>query len=287
LLSDRVALRAEERMRAAAVVQLAWVDEARSRAHLRLHVAETDAWIERTLAFSPADTEPERGRTLGFAVTSMLPEEVLAARSRIMLPRADEAAAPAAAPPPAPAAAPGPPAPPRYAVRLGAAGSTGVSGTAGGIGGTVDGELFFGAAPSLRAGIGYRLGDVPGLGSSDITLSLRGGFALWPLPLSAGWPVAVSVRVDGVAFHHDLSFRSENGQVTRLGRWVAGMDVVAELSIRLTGTMHLVAAAGAEVAFGATDLVIQDIYPDHVQERIVATIPPLRGVGELGLRLLF
>jgi hypothetical protein len=65
------------------------------------------------------------------------------------------------------------------------------------------------------------------------------------------------------------------------------MDVVAELSVRLTGTTQIVAAAGAEVAFGATDLVIQDIYPDHVQERIVATIPPLRGVGELGLRLLF
>src|SRR5204862_3695777 len=133
LLSDRVALRAEDRMRAAAVVQFSWVDESRSRARLRLHVAETDIWTERTLAFSPADTEPERGRTLGFAVTSMLPEEVLAARSRIMLPRADEAAAPAAAPP-ASAAAPAPPAPPRYAVRLGAAGSTGISGTAGGIG---------------------------------------------------------------------------------------------------------------------------------------------------------
>ncbi len=45
-----------------------------------MHVAETDDWIERTIVFAVVDTAIRaRGRALGFAVTSMLPEEALAA----------------------------------------------------------------------------------------------------------------------------------------------------------------------------------------------------------------
>jgi hypothetical protein len=289
-LSDDAALTAEDQLRAASVVQVMWLDAARTSARVRLHVAETRVWIDRTVTFSPADTPPERGRTLGFAVTSMLPEEVLAARSRIVLPR-DEAAAPARPAPPPPAAATGPaPSPPplRYAFRLAADGSTGIDGTAAGTGGALDAEFFFGPAPSLRVGFAARTGDVPGLAGSDTTMAVRAGFALWPLAPSAGAPVSVGVQVDALALHHDLSHRSNKGEVTRLARWLPGMDVLVELGLRVERTVYLVAAVGGEIAFGATDVRVNtQLNGEIVDSQIVATIPPLRGVAELGLRFLF
>jgi len=89
----------------------------------------------------------------------------------------------------------------------------------------------------------------------------------------------VGVRVDGLALHHDLSHRSDVGEMKRQARWLPGMDVLVEIGLRVEPTVYLVAAAGGEIAFGATDVA--------VDQQIVATIPPLRGVAELGLRFLF
>jgi len=185
--------------------------------------------------------------------------------------------------PAAPAAAAGPagppPAPVRYAVRLAANGSTGIEGTAAGTGGSLDAELFLGSAPSLRAGLAVRTGDVPGLSGGDLTTVVRAGFTLWPVAPSAGGGVTVGVRVDGLALHHDLSHHADDGAMTRQGRWLPGMDVLVELGVRIDRAVYLVGAAGGEIAFGATDVLVDN--------RTVASIPALRGVAELGLRFLF
>jgi hypothetical protein len=72
--SDDDALAVEQQGHADAVVELAWIGAGRQHAKLRLHIARTGRWVERTIGFRPADAPAERGRTLGFAVASILPE---------------------------------------------------------------------------------------------------------------------------------------------------------------------------------------------------------------------
>ncbi len=78
-ISDAEALRIEHRIAAQAVAQVQWLDPEHTRARVRVHAVENSRWSERTITFAVVDTSVERGRALGFAVTSMLPEEVLAA----------------------------------------------------------------------------------------------------------------------------------------------------------------------------------------------------------------
>ena len=72
--SDGEALQAERAASARASVQLIFSGSDRRRARLRLHASRTDRWIDREIVFSPGDSVGERGRTLGFAMASMLPE---------------------------------------------------------------------------------------------------------------------------------------------------------------------------------------------------------------------
>jgi hypothetical protein len=78
---DAQALATERSSRANAVVELCWVAPRHRRATLRMHVASTGSWIERHFAFRRADADAERGRTLGFAVASILPEALSSAQS--------------------------------------------------------------------------------------------------------------------------------------------------------------------------------------------------------------
>ena len=72
--TDADALRIERDLGAGAVVTLVWKEPAHLHASIRLHVARTNRWTTRAIAFLPGDTLTERGRTLGLAVGSMWPE---------------------------------------------------------------------------------------------------------------------------------------------------------------------------------------------------------------------
>jgi hypothetical protein len=72
--SDAEALAVEQSDRANAVVEVAWGDSRHRQAKLRMHVARNDRWIDRLIAFRPSDVDSERGRTIGFAIASILPE---------------------------------------------------------------------------------------------------------------------------------------------------------------------------------------------------------------------
>ena len=75
LPNDEAALAAEANVHAEAVVEVGWADGRHRQATLRLHIATAGGrWIERVVRFKPSDAYAERGRTLGFAVASMLPE---------------------------------------------------------------------------------------------------------------------------------------------------------------------------------------------------------------------
>lgn len=72
--SDAEALAAEHKEGSDAVVELVWIDARHREVRLRAHLARSRHWLERSIDFRPSDVESERGRTLGFALASILPE---------------------------------------------------------------------------------------------------------------------------------------------------------------------------------------------------------------------
>jgi hypothetical protein len=102
LPSDGLAIAAEQQAHADAVAEVTWSDGAHRQARLHVHLARTGRWVDRSIGFQPSDADAERGRTIGFAVASMIPEA----------PGAAEAEPPVAPWPPSPPAPPAPPAPP-------------------------------------------------------------------------------------------------------------------------------------------------------------------------------
>src|SRR5208283_4723946 len=73
-LSDAEAMATERSERADAVVELSWVDSRHQQAALRMHVAQEERWVERSIGFLRSDADSERGRTLGFAIASVFPQ---------------------------------------------------------------------------------------------------------------------------------------------------------------------------------------------------------------------
>ncbi|HEV3191402.1 MAG TPA: hypothetical protein VGY54_12930, partial [Polyangiaceae bacterium] len=72
--SDVEALAVERSDHADAIVELSWGDPQGRQAKLRMHVARSGRWIDRSIGFRPSDADSERGRTIGFAIASILPE---------------------------------------------------------------------------------------------------------------------------------------------------------------------------------------------------------------------
>src|SRR4051794_14459370 len=69
---DDLALRLESATHASATIELSWDHEHRL-ATLRYHLASEDGYRVRSIGFSARDAPAERGRTIGFAVASMIP----------------------------------------------------------------------------------------------------------------------------------------------------------------------------------------------------------------------
>jgi len=107
-LDDDAALTVETSAHADAVVELGWADRRHRQATLRLHIAAGRRWIERVIRFTPSDAYAERGRTLGFAVASMLPEAAADRTLPLTNPTPGPPANPTATPTPAPTPTPSP-----------------------------------------------------------------------------------------------------------------------------------------------------------------------------------
>ena len=87
--TDGEALAIESEANEGAVVEVTWNDRGHRVAMLRVHLAGRRRWMDRTIGFAASDADPERGRTIGLALASMLPDP-------------DPAPALPTAPPPAP-----------------------------------------------------------------------------------------------------------------------------------------------------------------------------------------
>jgi len=263
--TDGETLRIERLVHAQAAAQVLWLDAAHTRARARVHVAETNQWTERTIEFAVVDTPIERGRALGFAVTSMLPEETLAANPYRVAKRPDKPAQPEQ----------------RTGIRLVAIGSTGLGGVAGGYGASIAGEFFVTPTMAVRLGLGGREGPVPALQGSDLAIYGAVGVSFWPRRASAGKIWAFGFRVDALALHHTVYDRRMVSLTPQESKTLPGLDAMAELAISVSSLVDIVTSLGIEAALGPTDLDVDQL------GNTKGTIPALRGVGEVGIRLSF
>jgi hypothetical protein len=268
-LPDDGAVRLESELAARAIVQVTWREGERLRASLRLHAARTDRWIDREIVFSNADTPAERGRTLGFAVASMLPEGDPTLRFE-----PGESSAPN--PPPAPR-------PLRNAVGLVGLAGAGLGGPADGLGGALSLEAFVADAVSVGGSFTGREGRIDALSASMWTTSAGLGAAWWPVsPLAHGFGVAL--RAEGLALYHLVSHTSPRGGKEWKGHLVPGAALRVEGTWQVARHLDLLLGGGGEVAFGTIDV---DIVPAPTTGAGSAQIPALRATIAAGIRARF
>jgi len=262
-LSDAEALRVEKALSTRATVQLEWRDATHLRASLRLHASRTDRWVDREIAFADEDTPVERGRTLGFAIASMLPEGD------------PELSFEAPTSPPAPLG--------QHAASLAATGTAGLGGPASGYGAVAMLERFVDEALSLDLALAGRLGHIDALDARELATSAGVGGAWWPAPQTRDRAWGVAIRLEALLLYHAVSHQHTSGTVEWKGHLLPGADLKLEATARLAGPLELVAAVGAEVAFGTIGVTVTPPPPGGG----TATIPALRALAEAGIRARF
>lgn len=296
-LTDDDALIAEQLSNADAVVDLAWSDVAHRNARLRVHVARSGRWISRFIGFMASDASKERGRTIGFAVVSMLPDaggdEQPATNSPTPLPRpipssptsagalpaggdrtlADYNEAPARAPSSVMS---------RFALDLFALGAKGIGGKADAGGGAVGVSWYPWAPLSLRLGGSVRAGSIDGLPSSTLTATASAGVAWHPVRSTLSHPFGVSLRAEYVLLYQSMQYFLVGASAESQHGWLSGLAAVVEPAWLLAPDVDAVLGLELEDVFVPANVLLRGV---HVVQ--VATVPPLRGVVEIGVRVRF
>ncbi len=314
--TDADALAVEQQSHADAVIELIWNDVDRRHVTLRVHLATSRRWVERSLGFMPSDPAAERGRTLGFAAASILPET---SRNPAQ-PEQAAAELPAASPPPAASAppaemnairpvapespasplllpgvraspavtegateAPSPASPsrlPRIQIDLLAVGGVGIPSDATGAGGGGAVGWVVTQRLSLRLGASERAGSLDIAQASVFTLLLGAGVAFQPWRATRSRPLGLSLRADYLLVRESVThFDSDDPAPVTRSRWLSGFDAVADVSWVLSSEVEVLLGVGLEDVLA----------PTYVNDRNVrvATLPALRAVGEGGFRLRF
>ena len=264
---------------ASAVVELLWKDVEHRRATLHVRIQSSPRWADRDIGFDALDVEAERGRMLGFALASMMPEEIRSPAPPLPVP------APPLPPPPPPEERPVPPPgePIRWHGAVDAACNGSLGGDATGLGGSISGSWDFAPTLSLRVGAAARVGQVEAAGATSLIVYGAIGLAWRVVPATTRRSLGVGVRLDLLGIRDEVSRPSTDGGTTHSSLLLPGADLALEASWLFARTgksaLSIFASAGGEAAFGAT--------PVFVHGERVATIPPARGVGELGARVHF
>lgn len=268
------------------VVELSWSED-RAGARLHCYLSHEQRWVDREIKFGGAGDggereERERGRLLGFAVATMFADDS---------PRTEPEPAPALAT--QPATQPARPAPARArptsrrrpsvvarqrSLEFAGIVSSGVDGTAAGLGAMAGARFGLMGPFALRAFVAGRAGNIPKAQASTRTVQLGSGLTVGFLPLESWWELGI--RSDGILSYFEASHLSEDdAEPDRQQRWLGGADLIAEGGFRLTTSAALYFGAGVELMFGETEVFTRGVR--------VAVVPPLRTVGELGFRTRF
>ena len=302
--NDAQARAAEQRARADAVVELTWTDSTHRQARIRVHLTRSDRWVDRSIGFQPSDAPAERGRTIGFAVASMVPEDGSA-------PEAEPAPTPTPTPTPAPAPAPAPaptptptlagaspssPAPTERPIEAQSSSGSGrpdrleaVTLDVLGVGAAGGNDLAVGAAAAaqwflvrplaVRIAGGARAGILEVAQSTTLTLTGSAGVVLHALRASRPHRLGVWIRADYVVQRLSLTHFSSDSPTATMDRWLSGMDALVGVDWMFAPEVGLVAGLGIEDTFASTYV--------RVGGAPAATLPPLQGVAEAGFRLRF
>jgi hypothetical protein len=289
------------------VVELHW-NGARRTALLHCYIASEQRWVDRAIRFSPADSEPDRGRMLGFAVASMFMEAPRFFRAR----RGEDASVaqlsgeasvgptsvapvePAVTSPPVPSprgasAAPSSAgladtswSPDRLAAQGVGRNTLEFAGVAtrglGGSSGAEVGALAALGVPlserlSLHVQLAGRTGELA-LAQANVRRVITGAGLAWNALPDAD-RVALRLRVDALGSWFQVSHLSSDdvASVENHG-WLFGGDAVVTLGYRISSLLTFSAGIGLEAMSGQTHVFT------HGVER--ATLPALHGLGELG-----
>jgi hypothetical protein len=291
-LTDDDARISEELAHADAVVYLTWGDAVHRNATLRVHIARSGRWISRSIGFMASDASKERGRTMGFAVVSMLPEA------------SDEQPLPiAAAPPPSPNPSLPPTAPATtglhdrpipppdqtpargapmmssLALDLFALGSKGLDGKGDGGGGAVAVSWFVRRPLSLRLGCGVRAGSIDVVHSTTFTATLSAGVAWHVVRSSVLQPFGLSLRADYVLVYQSMQYFRGGTAPELADGWLSGVGAAVEPAWLFAPDVE-----------GVVGLELEDVFvPANIEVRkvSVASVAPLRAVVEMGVRVRF
>jgi hypothetical protein len=265
------------------VVELGFTP-ADNKARVHCYVVKEQRWVDREISFGDSHASlqsevVERGRLLGFAVASMFSGE----------PTPEPATQPPAPIAPKPAPSPVERDSDRPSMRQGrepsgrsiefaGIASSGLHGTAAGLGASAALRLAWTGPLWARAFLAGRTGNIPQAQASTRTVQLGAGLALALLP--ADHRFQLGARIDVFANYFDASHLSEDDvRPDRRSRWLPGADMLAEGGVRLSGGAGVMLAAGLEALAGKTEIYT------HGNE--VAVVPPFRAVAELGFRTRF
>ncbi|MBX3201918.1 MAG: hypothetical protein KF894_27530 [Labilithrix sp.] len=269
--SDASALAIGERVKARAVARVSWADGSHERARLRVHVAPSGEWADDELTFAPHDAASEKGRTLGYALASMVQR---VARPPPVGDADGRAPAATVEPREQPTTEPARAEPARSALDVFAQANGALGGGATSLGGSGGARWWPFARVGIRAAAGGRTGTLSAADATTTTLFASAGPS-YRVPVTS--TLELGARADVIVLRHAVT-RSELVETTR-ARWLGAVGLMLEASWSLGRHAGVIAAAGAELAFGTTAV--------SVGGAPSGDLPPARAVTELGLRFRF
>lgn len=246
------------KLHADAVATVTWTLAERKRAHIQVIVIADGRALDRDLDFAAGDADTERGRTIGLTIVAMVPE---APPPPAPAPP-PEPAKPTPAPLPAPTtekpeAPPSPHRAPRFGLDVFALGASGPFGIGGGIGGRFLNVVSPRVAASLRSG------------------AIASGATLRALDLTVGLAPQL---LDGLGARVEVGVTQQSVSMggEERSRLVGHARVLGEAAWWASPSVGIGLAAGVEVAFGETRVLVDDAP--------VGSIPRARFLVELSLR---
>jgi hypothetical protein len=272
--NDERALSIGAALHAAGVVELTWDSPEHRQARIRFHLEPYAGFRERLILFQDRDDVAERGRTVGYAIASMISAPGLEP-SRTPAPRPrDELGAPRARIDSSSTARP------IGAIDVTAAGAMGIEGHAGGWGGSLSGRWYFATPWAVRLGASARAGQVTIVQSTSLLAHAAAGIAWVPFPATRSSGFELGARLDALLMREQLTHFSDDDiePVTQM-RWLPGADAAVEASWLFSPNAGFLGSFATEVAFGKTDVTLH--------RARVTSIPPVRLVFQLGVRATF
>ncbi len=256
-----------------AVVTVSWSDGHR-HVHLRMLRVVDGSWVDRDIGFDAHDASRERGRTIGFALASMLPESADRPSDQTGVgtvagtPPVD--AVPVIPPPTLPRTF-------RGAASATGLGAAGIGGYGGGFGGGLALEWYVTPWLGLRASASGRSGQVGPVAATATVVA--GGLGARARLLRRG-ALELGGRVDMLLLWEQVShLDADDTAALQHSHLLPATNIALDFAWYFNEATGLLIGAGTEIAYGQTDL--------YLRMQKAATLVPVRGFGELGFRVRF